>query len=101
MNITTENFQKIQKAENDLVNLNKTSYDSAVGAENKEYWAAVEKFKKQLKEFIANRDNDIADLSKADLLHLCAIVSSHRPVALHSFLVELSNAHSRLAGTVE
>lgn len=101
MNITTENFRNIQKAEKELEALNKKVYDTAVGAENKEYWAAVEKFKEQVKEFLASRDNDIADLSKADLLHLCSIVSSHRPVAPHSFLVDLSNAHSRLAGTVE
>lgn len=51
------------------------------------YFQIQERLKEQLKQFLKL---EFTDLPKAKFLHLCDLVSTHRPVAPFSFLVSIS-----------
>lgn len=56
-------------------------------ANTNDYYRHADILTEMLRKFL---HNDISDLSKNDLLILCDLVNRHRPVALHSFLITLS-----------
>lgn len=57
-------------------------------ADNKNYYPVQEKLRKQMVEFLRT---DFSVLNSRQILKLASLVSTHRPVAPHSFLITCGN----------
>lgn len=64
------------------------------------YWTTQESLKSALADFVRMSPN-MASLTTNQLLHVCRMVGSYRPVALHTFLIYCEKAleNSAVSGT--
>lgn len=53
-------------------------------SDNDGYYPLQEQLKKELRDFIRE---DFSSLKSKEILKVCSLVNSHRPVALHTFLI--------------
>lgn len=75
-------FQRILKAEKSLLTI---PYET----QQDFYFKERERFTRLLEAFI--RQEDFSTLSGKKVIKICALVSTYRPMALHSFLIRCSN----------
>lgn len=56
----------------------------------KEYYSSRELFQKQLAAFVLEKGN-MSGLTTNQLLHICRMVGTYQPMALHVFLIKCAN----------
>jgi len=61
----------------------------AIGEPTDKYYADREVFTRKLEAFI--RTQDMTVLTTNQLLHICSMVGTYRPMALHTFFIYCSN----------
>jgi len=85
MNATKQQYQLCAKIKKSLIDLH-----------GDQYYTQESKLNTELRYLF--KSNELHTLTKKELLHVLSICSTHRPIALHSLLIEFSKAYDTLSG---
>jgi hypothetical protein len=86
MNTQTVDVKSVRKEFQALLSSDITL--KAIGEPTDKYYADREVFTKKLETFIRTRDMSV--LTTNQLLHICRMVGTYRPMALHTFFIYCS-----------